>query len=176
MRLSRTGGLGRLQRLVVASVAFSLALVGCEPPDLSLPTPEQVATYYPVDGSVDANMSGNVAEITVQQSSQQLRRGGTLWAKVGPYVFLFTDGTQRLFADFGGLAGVRVITTAPGGTEVARALLARDGLNELTWRRALNVAGVARRDGTDRPSRLESLVTWGEDHTDYEYNPRYIRR
>lgn len=149
---------------------------GCREQDLSLPTAEQVASYYSYTGQLTAEMSGNVAEITVVQSSQQLRRGGTLWAKVGPYVLLFSEPTQRLFNDFGGLGGVRVITTAPGGTEVARALLARDGLNELTWRRALNVAGTARRDGTERPSFLEALVTWGEDHTEYEYNPRYVRR
>jgi hypothetical protein len=71
---------------------------------------------------------------------------------------------------------VRVITTAPGGTEVARSLLLRDELNDLTWRRALNIAGVARRDGTEQPSKLEDLARWGEDHTEYEYNPRYVRR
>ena len=160
----------------VFALAALVASGGCEPPDLSLPTAEDVASYYAYEGRLEVNLSGNVAEITVLQDGQQLRRGGTLWAKVGPYVFLFTEATQNLFADYGGLAGVRVITTAPGGTEVARALLARDGLNELTWRRALNVAGVARRDGTDRPSRLEALVTWGEDHTEYEYNPRYVGR
>lgn len=155
---------------------LGLAAAGCAPPDLSLPTAEQVASYYEYQGQLSASLSGNVAEVTVSQSGQQLRRGGTLWAQVGPYIFLFSDGTQRLFHDFGGLAGVRVITTGPGGVEVARALLARDGLNELTWRRALNIAGLARREGTDRPSRLEALVKWGEDHTEFEYSPRYVDR
>lgn len=152
-----------------------LTLGACEQQDLSLPTAEQVASYYVYEGQLTAEMSGNVAEVTVRQSAEQLRRGGTLWAKVGPYVFLFSDPTERLFRDFGGLAGVRVITTAPGGAEVARALLPRDALNELTWRRALNISGLARREGTDRPSRLERLVAWGEDHTEYEYSPRYVR-
>ena len=55
-------------------------------------------------------------------------------------------------------------------------MLLRDELNDLTWRRALNIAGVARRDGTEQPSKLEDLARWGEDHTEYEYNPRYVRR
>jgi len=160
----------------VAVLAVVLALGACEPPDLTVPTPKQVESYFAGVATVSASLSGNVAEVTVKQSGQQLRRGGSLWAKVGPYIYLFSEPTQQLFTDFGGLAGVRVITTAPGGTEVARALLARDGLNELTWRRALNVAGIARRDGTDRPSTLETLVTWGEDHSEVEYSPRYVRR
>lgn len=156
--------------------ALILMLGACEPADVAVPTAEQVESYFAGGTRVSAALSGNVAEVTVRQSGQQLRRGGSLWAKVGPYIYLFSEPTQRLFTDFGGLGGVRVITTAPGGTEVARALLPRDGLNELTWRRALNVAGIARRDGTDRPSTLESLVTWGEDHTEFEYSPRYVRR
>ncbi len=135
-----------------------------------------MAAYYTYEGQLTTEMSGNVAEITIRQPGNQLRRGGSIWAKVGPYVFLFSSPTQQLFQDFGGLAGVRVITTAPGGTEVARSLLLRDELNDLTWRRALNIAGVARRDGTEQPSKLEDLARWGEDHTEYEYNPRYVRR
>ena len=165
---------GRIR--VAAALTLGAALGACEPPDLSVPTPGQVESAFAGFATVTASMSGNVAEVTVKQSGQQIRRGGTLWAKVGPYIYLFSEPTQGLFTDFGGLGGVRVITTAPGGTEVARALLPRDGLNELTWRRALNVAGIARRDGTDRPSTLESLVTWGEDHTEFEYSPRYVRR
>ena len=69
-----------------------------------------------------------------------------------------------------------MITTAPGGTEVARATLLRSSLNDLTWRRALNIAGLARRDGTEQLTLLEDLIGWGEDRTEFEYNPRYTSR
>ena len=130
---------------------------------------------YIYPGGLSATVSGNVAEITITQAARQLRRGGTLWAKVGPYVLLFSEETEDLFRDYPGLAGVRVITVSPDGAEVARALLARDSLNDITWRRARNICGLARRDGTRRPSLLESLVEWGEDHTEFTYNSRFIR-
>ena len=121
-------------------------------------------------------MRGIVAEVTVIQSAAQLRRGGSLWARVGPYIYLFSDATRALMTDYPGLAAVRVITTTGGGTEVARATLLAGRLNALTWRRALNVAGLARRDGTERLTLLEDLVQWGEDHTEFEYNERYTGR
>jgi hypothetical protein len=92
---------------------------------------------------------------------------------VGPQIFLFSEETQSLFIRYDGLAGVRVISTT-GGVEVARALLLRDTLNDLTWRRALNISGIARRDGSEHPSRIEALVHWGEDHTEYQYNESFI--
>jgi hypothetical protein len=131
---------------------------------------EEAFTY---DGSLSVEMNGNVAEVTVSQPAQHLRRGGTLWAKVGPYIVLFSEEAENLFLAYPGLAGIRVITTTNGGTEVARALLPRDTLNDLTWRRALNIAGLARRDGTRRPTLLENLVRWGEDHTEFSYNPAF---
>jgi hypothetical protein len=63
-----------------------------------------------------------------------------------------------------------------GDAEVANALLARDELTDVLWRRSLNIAGRARRDGTSRMTLLEDLVEWGEDHTDFTYNPRYNQR
>ncbi len=73
------------------------------------------------------------------------------------------------------MSGVRVITRTHDDTEVARAFLHRESLNELTWRRAKNIAGKARVEGTRRPVLLEELVEWGEDHTDFEYNKEFIR-
>jgi len=142
---------------------------------LSIPGSSEVESAYIYGGELSAIMSGNVAEITIVQADRQLRRGGTLWAKVGPYVLLFSKETEGLFRDYPGLAGVRVVTVTPSGAEVARALLARDALNNVTWRRALNISGLARRDGTRRPALLEDLVEWGEDHTDYSYDSRYSR-
>ncbi|NNF28705.1 MAG: hypothetical protein HKN73_15885 [Gemmatimonadetes bacterium] len=158
---------------LVATVVIS---AGCEPEDLSLPTAEDVTTAYQYSGDLTAEMSGNVAVVTISQPYAQLRRGGTIWAKVGPYIVLFSQPTLDLFQTYGGLAAIRVVTVTGSGQAVATATLLRDGLNELTWRRALNIAGRARRDGTERVTVLEELINWGEEHTEFEYDPRYIRR
>lgn len=149
--------------------------ISCEGPDLSVPSSAEVEGAYTYSGGLSARMSGNVAEITIVQADRQLRRGGTLWAKVGPFVLLFSKETEALFREYPGLAGVRAVTVTPDGAEVARALLARGVLNDLTWRRALNIAGLARRDGTRRPTLLQELVRWGEDHTEFSYSPRFSR-
>ena len=158
----------------MAFFVVPLFLMGCEEVDLTLPTAEEVESVYLYEGTLTATMNGNVAEVTIVQAERQLRRGGTLWAKVGPYVFLFSEETEGLFRDYPGLAGVRVVTVTPGQQEVARALLLRESLNDVTWRRSMNISGLARRDGTRRPTLLESLVEWGEDHTEFNYSPRYI--
>lgn len=150
------------------------AIAGCREPDLVVPEASQVEAFYTYEGDLSVEMSGNVAEITVSQDPDELRRGGALWAKVGPYVVLFSRETRDLFEEFSGLAGVRVITHNSWGDEVARAFMTRDALNELTWRRALNIAGHARQEGTRQPRRLEDLVDWGEEHTEYRYDPDYV--
>lgn len=171
----RTGlDLGRRTLVPALSLAF-LLLSACEKPDLSVPNPTEIESAYLYPGGLSAQVSGNVAEITIVQPARDLRRGGALWAKVGPYVLLFSEETENLFRAFPGLAGVRVITVSSDGNEVARALLARDSLNDITWRRARRISGLARRDGTRRPTLLEELVEWGEDHTEFTYNPRYTR-
>jgi hypothetical protein len=152
-----------------------MAVAGCEDQDLTVPDSGQVEDAYLYHGDLSASMSGNVAEITIVQGGQQLRRGGTLWAKVGPYVLLFSEETENLFREYPGLAGVRVITETSGGTEVARALLSREELNGITWKKARRIAALARRDGTKQPTRLEDLVEYGEEHTEFEYNPRFSR-
>jgi hypothetical protein len=142
------------------------------PPDAA-----QVAPYYDTyNGLVDVQMSGNVAEILVRQPQAQLVRGGSLWARVGPYIYLFTPSTRQAFNDFPGLAAVRVVTMLPDGTEVARAMLRRDALGEIRWRRSLNLLGHALRDGQENPRRLEELTEWGETYTEYRYNPRFVSR
>ncbi|MDT8340873.1 MAG: hypothetical protein RQ751_05105 [Longimicrobiales bacterium] len=158
------------------ALALSAGLTGCRSEVLPVPTEAEAAAYFEAVPRARVQVSGNVAEVTVAQSAAQLRRGGVLWARVGPYIYLFSEPTRDLFTDFPGLAAVRVVTTAAGGDEVARATLARHTLNDLTWRRALNIAGLARRDGTRRMTLLEDLVEWGEDHTEYTYNPRYAER
>lgn len=162
---------GPVATLVVALGAW--ACTGSE--ELPLPTADEVETYYEYASDLQAEVIGNVAVITVEQSAQQLRSGGRLWAKVGPYIFLFTEETRQLFEDFPGLAGVRVITRV-GSAEVADALLAHETLSGVLWRRSLNIAGRARRDGTKQVTLLEDLVEWGEAHTEYTYNERFTRR
>jgi len=159
---------------LILLAASTAALSACEEVNLAVPTAEEVQANYAVEGALEAEINGNVAQITVEQSATQLRRGGSLWAKVGPFIYLFSAETRGLFETYDGLAGVRVITTS-GGREVARAMLRRDALNDVTWRRAINIAGVARRDGTKRPSKIEELIEWGEEHTDHAYDSRFVR-
>lgn len=165
------------QRVAVAAAAVvSFTAAGCvDRPELTMPTADEVETYYEYADGLEAEIVGNVAVLTVEQSAQQLRDGGRLWAMVGPYIFLFTDETRQLLEDFPGLAGVRVTTTV-GTAQVATALLAREDMPDILWRRSLNIAGKARRDGTQRMTLLEDLVDWGESHTEFEYNPRFTRR
>lgn len=166
-----TGDLVGLALLAMAGAA------GCEkPPAEPIPDADTVAGYYSYEGELEARISGNVAEVVATQPAAQLERGGALWARVGPYFFLFTEATYQLLEDYPGLAGVRVVTRAEGGGEVARALLLRSSLTGVQWRRALNIAGRARVDGTDKPGLLEQLVRWGEDHTEFTYSPRYVPR
>ncbi|MFH1762814.1 MAG: hypothetical protein ABIF09_01360, partial [Gemmatimonadota bacterium] len=68
--------------LPIFLLAFGISL-GCEEPDLSLPSPSDVEKAYTYGGRLSVTMNGNVAEITIVQADRQLQRGGTLWAKVG---------------------------------------------------------------------------------------------
>jgi hypothetical protein len=154
--------------------ALLLAVMACRGESGALPEPDAVAEYYPTSGDLTVEMNGNVAEVSVQQPGEQLARGGALWAKVGPYIFLFSEGTRDLFADHPALAGVRVITRTGQGREVARALLQRDALNDIGWRRALNLAGRARLEGTERVGLIEELVRWGEEQTTFRYDTDYV--
>ena len=163
-----------------ATVAIRLALVAlactacAPPPDLPLPTADEIKSYYTSDANIEASLNGNVAEVVVEQAAAQLRRGGSLWARVGPYIYLFTDDTQKLLEDYPGLAAVRVTTRTASGAQIATALLARTDLSDILWLRSLNISGLARRDGTEHPGRLDDLVRWGEEHTtEHEYNNRY---
>lgn len=163
-------------RSTLPVIASGVLFASCQPPPPSaLPTASDVETYYESESDLRADVSGNVATITVAQDPQQLRRGGALWAKVGPYIFLFTEETQQLFEDYPALAGVRVVTQV-GGSEVASALLHRGELTGVLWQRAQNIAGRARRDGSRQVTLLEDLVEWGEARTQFEYNERFLRR
>jgi hypothetical protein len=141
----------------------------------SPPTAEDVAPYYGGHGEVlGLDIAGNVVELRVRQPYDQIQRGGSLWARVGPYVYLLTPATRQVFQDFPGVAAVRVVTLLPDGEEVARAMLRRDTLGDVRWRRTLNLLGYALRDGQENPRRLEQLSEWGESYTEHRYNPRYV--
>lgn len=147
---------------------------GCEAePRRELPSEALLDSVY--GESVDISLNGNVVDLTVTQDSDQLARGGSVWAKAGPYIYLFTPQTQELLQAYDGVGGVRVTTLDANGEMIARALLERSALNSVTWPRAINVAGRARVEGTRRPQTMVTLADYGEEHTEYEYSQRYVR-
>ncbi len=167
-----------LQSIVLLLVSASaLLLLGCEREDVEHPVPaaSTIAEYYVWEGGVSAQISGNVAQVSVTVEPDQYRRGGDLWAKAFPYLFLFSPGTRDALSDHPGLGGVRIVARHPNGDAISQALLSRGTLTPVTWNRALRIARDARQEGTERPGRVQDLVRWGEDHTDFEYNPSYIR-
>ncbi|MEE2668718.1 MAG: hypothetical protein VYD78_01810 [Gemmatimonadota bacterium] len=166
-----------LNRGLRIGLALSLLFgpIACQSRDLSVPSGEEARARFRASSTVSVGVTGNVIEVNVNQPFQQIRRGGVLWAKVGPYVYLFTEEAETLLRDYPGVSGIRVITrTSRRNTEVARAFLRRDALNEITWKRARNIAGRARRDGTRRPVLLEELIEWGQDHTEFTYSDQFV--
>lgn len=169
-------------RPTVLRCAFLLAAVlpaaGCDAiggADERLPDAAEVRAIYGNPAALESvDLRGNVVQLVIRQDLAQLRRGGSLWARVGPYVYLFAPPTRELFERFPAVAAVRVVTLATGEEEVARAMLRRDTLSEVHWRRSLNILGRALQEGTRRPSLLEELATWGEEYTEHGYNPEYV--
>lgn len=175
-RISWRGILG------VLFLPLMLSLGGCEEmnfrgPDLRLPDQaEATGFYHNFKDLTDVRLSGNVVVLHIQQPVSQLRRGGSLWAQVGPYIYLLSPGTRDLLAAFPGVAAVRVITYTNRDEEVARAMLSRDSMSDYQWRRSLHLLGLALKEGTATPSRLTDLVRWGEQYTEYNYSPNYVPR
>ncbi len=163
-----------------AAALLVVVLAGCDhlrTPELSVPSDAEAAEFYAAHNAVtDVEVVGNVVELRVRQPASQLRRGGSLWAKVGPYIYLFAPDTKSLLESYRGVAAVRVVTIADDKEEVARAMMRRDALTDILWRRSQNLLGHALQSGTDQPRRLEELVEWGERYTEYTYNTRYVPR
>lgn len=156
-----------------------MAVVGvptlaCGSGELHLPAEAELAGLYGAAARVRLN--GNVVDVTHEQPAWQIRRGGDLWARVGPYIFLFSPQTKEIFETYDGVAAVRVRTLDGRGQRIAEALLVRDTLTSVTWREAHRRVARARLEGTENPGNLEDLVRFGEDYARYEYNPDYVRR
>lgn len=158
-----------------------LPLIACEQllprkAKLTIPTAAAADSLFEshgIRGTVAVH--GNIVEVTTVQKPEQLQRGGALWAKVGPYIYLFSPATIDIFERYPGVAAVSSRTSV-AGAEVARVMLVRDTLRGADWALARKLLAQALREGTARPSRLEELVTFGERFTTYEYNPAYVPR
>lgn len=171
---SRSSPLLRVTLGVLAAVALAAA-AACEPGEnRDLPPATVLDSIF--GDRVQSSLNGNVVELRVTQDASQLTRGGPIWAKAGPYIYLFTPQTRSLLERYGGVGGVRATTLDRRGELIARALLERTTLNSVTWPKAINVAGLARTQGSERPQRMVDLAEYGEEHTSYEYSEQYVRR
>ena len=151
-----------------------LSIAACEEgQELQLPADSDLAGLYGDGPAVSLN--GNVVDIEVTQPTDQLVRGGAVWAKVGPFIYLFSPQTQQLFESYSGIGGVRITTRDGSGRLVAQAMLPRSTLNSLTWPKAINLVGKARLEGTRRPSYILDLIEYGEETAEYEYSSRYVK-
>jgi len=164
----------------IAALAMLLVAGGCDriwpgKADKNLPAIADVRAIYRANGLDKGQITynGNVVEIRGTQAPDQLRRGGSLWARVGPWIYLLTPGTRKVFQDFAGIAAVRVITTA-GRKEIARATLRNGALSDVLWRRTLNILGHALQEGTQSPVRLQELAEWGERYGEYKYSADHV--
>jgi hypothetical protein len=159
--------------LQVLTLALPLAACTQEQGPPQMPEAAQVEAAY--GESVTAEVSGNLLRLTVPMP-QGFERGGSLWARSGPYFYLFTTATRDLFVTYPDLAAVEVVARTNDAEEVSRARLLRGALNEITWQRAIAYASRAQTEGTESPRHVDQLVRLAEDHTEYEYNPDYVPR
>jgi hypothetical protein len=156
--------------LLVSLLLVSACDLGRER-EIRLPDPAEAAARY--GPAAEAALSGNLLEVRMVMAESLLSRGGVIWARSGPYFYLFSPPTQELFTEYPDLAAVRVVVVTEDADEVARAQLVRDALNEPRWRQALRLSAVAQQTGTERPRTLEELTYFGEEHTEFRYDPEY---
>lgn len=176
-----------MRRRIAALLTLVVLLAGCQQLNdvvnrlkgkpAAMPDSATVAGYYKEHRNIiDVAIDGNVVDLRVQQPVRQLLRGGALWARVGPFVYLLSPGTRDLFERQPGVAAVRVTTVLPDGKKVAWAQLKRDTLSEFGWKKAINLLARALRPGPTQPRDLEELRIWGEQQTEHWYNPDYTRQ
>lgn len=164
----------RGSKRLLPALLFAVWGIGCAGEDERAPVMPEVAEVEAAYGdAASAEVSGNLLRVTVPMP-EGFERGGSLWARSGPYFYLFTTATRDLFGTYPDLAAVEVVATTPEGEEVARARLLRTTLNEITWQRAIAYASRAQAEGTESPRHVDRLVRLAEDHTEYEYNPDYV--
>ncbi len=157
-----------MHRWIWVLLAAGLLLSGCgSSPEWVLPEAAGAAEWFGED--VEARIDGNVLEIRGEMDPEHLRRGGQIWARSGPYFYLFNVHVQRLLESYPDLAAVRAVTVDADGKEVARAMLHREELNPVRWKEALARTSLAQRDGTASPRTVERLIRFGEEHTEFEY-------
>lgn len=155
---------------LAALVVAALGGAGCreaESRPVELPRPDSVAAWF--GGDTEARLDGRVLELRGTLAPEMLRRGGSLWARSSPYYYLFNVQVRELVVRYPELAGVRAVVAAPDGREIARATLPAGTLNRYEWQRALALASLAQREGTENLRRVEELIEWGEEVTQYEY-------
>lgn len=144
-------------------------IVGCSGTDggFDLPNTEEVEVWF--GGEIAASFDGNLLEIRGVMDRDYLRRGGQLWARSGPYFYLFNVHVQQLLLDYPDIAAVRAKAMTEDGEVLAVATLHRSKLNEIRWREALARASLAQTEGSERPQVVERLIRFGEDHTEFTY-------
>jgi hypothetical protein len=165
----------RTFRGFLAAAVLCLPMIGCATGEEPRVLPDEATIEAAYREGVEAEVSGNLVRLTVQMP-EGFERGGSLWAKSGPYFYLFTTATRDLFATYEDIAALEVSAVTEEGEEVARARLLRNDLNAITWRRALAYAAQAQTEGTTSPSHVDRLVRWGEDVAEHEYNPEFVPR
>jgi hypothetical protein len=165
----------RILTTYLLPVVLALPLTGCEDRDAAPVLPDLVEVGSAYGEAVEGELLGNVLRVTVPMP-EGFERGGSLWARSGPYFYLFTTATRDLLVAYPDLAAIEVSAVTDEGEEVARARLLRTTLNEVTWARAIAYASQAQTEGTESPRHVDRLVRWAEDHTEHEYNPTYVPR
>lgn len=132
-----------------------------------LPQVNEVAEWF--GEGTTAVFDGNLLVLTGPMESDYLERGGRLWARSGPYYFLFNVHIRDLLTEYPDIAAVRATVVTPDGEPIATATMMRDRMNEYRWREALAHSSLAQQQGTDNPRLVERLILFGEDNTEFEY-------
>jgi hypothetical protein len=132
-----------------------------------LPPANEVSEWY--GEGTTAEFNGNLLAITGPMEPEHLQRGGQLWARSGPYFFLFNVHVRDLMDEYPDIAAVRATVVTAEGDYIAAATVRRDRMNEFRWREALAHSSLAQQRGTDNPRLVEQLVRFGQDNTEYDY-------